>query len=201
MDSCRSDASLSEVPMRHAVTVAAVVLMSSAAHADCASDAKNLLASRDCGFANGVAGWDAGGSEARVSHAAGDGDPKPGSLEVMAPDGSLLVSGPCIAVQPGAAYRFGARFRQVSGETYVCGPQVHHFSDAACAEPLGPLAAMGDLVAPKWQAFDPARRPENGPDQGIAKTEAASRAVRLVFACSGAPGFVVRFDDVFVSGP
>jgi hypothetical protein len=187
--------------MRFIAVPAALVLMSSAAFADCKTDAKNLLAAHDCGFATGIAGWQASHSEARVSHAAKDGDPQPGSLEVQAPDGSLQVSGPCLEVEPNTTYRYGARFRKVSGETYVCGPQIHHFADAACAEPLGPLAAMADLVETAWQAFDPARRPEAGPDQGIAKTEATTRAIRLVFAGSGEPGFVVRFDDVFVSAP
>jgi hypothetical protein len=187
--------------MRFIVTLAGLVLTSSAALADCKSDAKNLLAAHDCGFATGIAGWEASGSRARLGHAAKDGDPQPGSLEVEAPDGSLLVSGPCLEVEPSTSYRYGARFRKVSGETYVCGPQIHHFADAACAEPLGPLAAMGDMVETAWQAFDPTRRPEAGPDQGVAKTEAATRAVRLVFAGSGEPGFVVRFDDVFVSAP
>ena len=178
--------------------LAAVALVPSAALADCKSDTNNLLAALDCGFSSGIAGWESG-SAARVSHDAKDGDPHPGSLEVLAPDGSLLVSGPCLAAQPGTTYRFGARFRRVSGETYVCGPQIHHFADAACEEPLGHLAAMADLLETEWQAFDPARRPEAGPDQGVARTEAATRAIQLIFACSGGPGFVVRFDDVFVS--
>ena len=180
--------------------LAALALVPSAALADCKSDAKNLLAARDCGFSGGIAEWESG-SAARVSHEAKDGDPGPGSLEVLAPDGSLLVSGPCLAAQPSTTYRYGARFRRVSGETYVCGPQIHHFADAACEEPLGHVAAMADLLETDWQAFDPARRPEAGPDQGVARTEAATRAIKLLFACSGGPGFVVRVDDVFVSAP
>jgi hypothetical protein len=187
--------------MRSIAVLAALLFISSAAVADCKSDAKNLLAAHDCGFTAGIAGWQAMGSEVRVTHAAKDGDPQPGSLELQSPDGSLLVSGPCLAVHPGTTYRYGARFRRVSGATYVCGPQIHHFADAACAEPLGPVAAMGDIVEEAWQAFDPARRPEAGPNQGVVTTEATTRAVQLVFACSGEPGFVVRFDDVFVSAP
>jgi hypothetical protein len=181
--------------------LAALALVSSAALGDCKSDAKNLLAALDCGFSSGIAGWEASGSAARVSHDAKDGDPQPGSLEVLAPDGSLLVSGPCLAAQPSTTYRYGARFRRVSGETYVCGPQIHHYADAACEEPLGHLAAMADVLETEWQSFDPARRPEAGPDQGVARTEATTRAIQLIFACSGGPGFVVRFDDVFVSAP
>jgi hypothetical protein len=187
--------------MRLLAFLAALVLTPAAALADCKSDAKNLAAAQDCGFATGIAGWQAIGSEARVAHAPKDGDPQPGSLEVQAPDGSLQVGGPCLEAKPSTAYRYGARFRRVSGVTYVCGPQVQHFADAACAESLGLLSAMADLVEAEWQAFDPSRRPEAGPDQGVARTEAATRAVRLLFVCSGEPGFVVRLDDVFVSAP
>ena len=175
----------------------AVVLMTSpsAALADCASDATNLLAAHDCGFAKGIAGWQAN-EGARVTHAAKDGDPQPGSIEGVAPNGSLMIEGPCVAAKPGAVYRFGASVRRVEGSTYVCGPQVYHFADAACAEPLGPLAAMSDLVETGWRAFDPARRPESGPDQNLATTGAETRGLRMILACSGEAGFAVRFDDV-----
>ena len=171
------------------------LVLPAASRAECASDPKNLLAAHDCGFAKGIGGWRAN-EGAQVTHAAKDGHPGPGSIEGVAPDGSLLIEGPCVAARPGTAYRFGASVRLVEGSTYVCGPQVHHFADAACADALGPLAAMSDLVETGWRAFDPARRPESGPDQNVATTEAGTHGLRVVLACSGEAGFVVRFDDV-----
>jgi hypothetical protein len=87
------------------------------------------------------------------------------------------------------------------GEIYVCGAQVHHYSDAACQENLGILSAMADLVRKDWQALDPARRPESGAKQGVATMTAESKAMKLVLVCSGAPGFTVLFDDVWLSEP
>ena len=181
-------------PRSFVLTLVALALPA-ASHASCASDAKNLLAAHDCGFAKGIDGWQAN-EGARIAHAAKDGHPQPGSIEAVAPGGSLLIEGPCVAAKPATTYRFGASVRLVEGSTYVCGPQVYHFADAACADSLGPLAAMSDLVMEGWRAFDPARRPESGPDQNLATTESATRGLRIVLACSGEAGFVVRFDDV-----
>jgi hypothetical protein len=163
--------------------------------ADCAGESANLLAAHDCGFAKGIAGWQAN-EGAQVAHAANDGHPQPGSIEGVAPGGSLQIESPCVAAKPDTTYRYGASVRLIEGSVYVCGAQVHHFADAACAEPLGPLAAMADLVQADWRAFDPARRPESGPTQNLATTEASTRALRVVLVCGGEAGFEVRFDDV-----
>jgi hypothetical protein len=172
----------------------------SAPKGDCASDAKNLLAKADCGFATGIKGWEAGTSGEKVTHEAREGDPTPGALRaVSSGQGTLEAQSPCLAAAPKTSYAFGARFRLAEGQVYVCGPQVHHYSDAACQDASGPLAAMADLATSSWQAFDPARRPEAGAKQGIAATTAETRAIRLKLVCSGPAPFTVLFDDVFVS--
>ena len=180
-----------------AFALAAAVVAASASRADCGSDATNLLAAHDCGFAKGIAGWTA--NSGAVRHEAKDGHPGPGSIEAVAPEGSLIIESPCIAAKPGTSYRFGGSVRLVKGSTYVCGQQVQHFADASCAESLGLLAATADLVETGWRAFDPARRPESGPDQNLAKSEAATHGLRVLLVCGGEAGFVVRFDDVSLS--
>jgi hypothetical protein len=169
---------------------------------DCAKDPKNLLAKLDCGFASGIQGWEADsmGGPAKIAHEPKEGDPSPGALKgVGSSQGSLQAKGPCLPARPNTSYRYGARFRLVSGETYVCGPQIFHYRDAACQDSMGPLSAMSDLVEKTWQAFDPGRRPEAGKDQGVATTTGETKAIQLRFACSGQPDFVVLFDDVFVT--
>jgi hypothetical protein len=166
--------------------------------ADCAQDAKNLLAKSDCGFAKGIQGWDSG-TRGKISHDARDGAPKAGALKGVGTEGTLEAKGPCLPAKPNAKYRYGSRFRLGSGETYVCGMQVHHYGDATCQDGLGILSAIGDLAKPQWQAFDPARRPESGPDQNVATTGAKTQAIRPVLVCSGVAGFSALFDDVSVN--
>jgi hypothetical protein len=170
------------------------------AAADCSKDAKNLLAKSDCGFATGIKGWDSG-TLGKISHDAREGAPSPGALKVVGTEGTLEAKGPCLPAKPKTTYKYGGRMRLVSGETYVCGAQVHHYSDAACQESLGILSAMADLVKKEWQALDPARRPEAGPNQGVATMGAETKAMKLVLVCSGAPGFTVLFDDVWLNEP
>jgi hypothetical protein len=177
---------------------AALFLAAASTAAECAKDPKNLLARSDCGFARGIQGWDSG-SQGTISHDARDGAPTPGALKGVGTEGTLEAKGPCLPVKPNAKYRYGSRYRLGSGETYVCGMQVHHYGDAACQDGLGTLAAMADLVKPTWQAFDPARRAESRPDQNVATTEARTVAIRPVLVCGGVAGFSVLFDDVFVN--
>lgn len=183
------------------VTTAVLMLAAgTGAAADCSKDAKNLLAKSDCGFASGIKGWDSG-TYGKISHDAKEGAPGPGALKAVGTDGTLEAKGPCLPAKPKATYRYGGRVRLVGGETYVCGMQVHHYSDAACQDSLGILSALADLVTPEWRAFDPARRPENGPKQGFATMAAETKAMKLVLVCSGAPGFTVLFDDVWLNEP
>lgn len=178
----------------------AALLLAGWGPADCTKDPKNLLAKSDCGFAAGIDGWSSG-TLGKISHEPKDGAPTAGSLKAVGTEGTLEAKGPCVPAKPKATYRYGGRVRLVSGETYVCGQQVHHYSDAACQDGLGILSAAADLVTPEWRAFDPARRPENGPKQGIAAMSAESKAMKLVLVCSGAPGFTVLFDDVWLGEP
>jgi hypothetical protein len=143
------------------VMTAVLMLAAGTSAADCSKDAKNLLAKSDCGFATGIKGWDSG-THGTISHDAREGAPGPGALKGVGTEGTLEAKGPCLPARPKATYRYGGRMRLVSGETYVCGAQVHHSSDAACQESLGPLSAMADLVSKEWKALDPARRPEAG---------------------------------------
>ena len=182
------------------VTTAIVMLAAGWGPADCAKDPKNLLAKYDCGFAAGIKGWDSG-THGKISHEPKDGAPAPGSLKVVGTEGTLEAKGPCLPAKPSATYRYGGRMKLGSGEVYVCGEQVHHYSDAACQESLGILSAMADLVAKDWRALDPARRPESGPKQGIATMAAETKAMKLVLVCSGAPGFTALFDDVWLNEP
>ncbi len=182
------------------MTAVLALAAASGGASDCSKDAKNLLAKSDCGFAAGIKGWDSG-TRGKISHEAREGAPLPGALKGVGPEATLEVEGPCLPAKPKTAYGFGGRFRLVSGETYVCGAQVHHYSDAACKDNLGILSAMADLATKDWQALDPARRPEAGANQGVATTAAETRAMRLVLGCSGAPGFTVLFDDVWVNEP
>jgi hypothetical protein len=179
---------------------AVVMLAAGWGPADCTKDPKNVLARSDCGFAAGIQGWDSG-TYGKISHEPKDGAPAPGSLKAVGTEGTLEAKGPCLPAKPKATYRYGGRVRRVGGETYVCGVQVHHYGDAACQEGLGILSALADLVTPEWRAFDPARRPENGPKQGIADMSAESKALKLVLVCSGVPGFTVLFDDVWLDEP
>jgi hypothetical protein len=182
-------------------TTALMVLAAAVAQpADCSKEAKNLLAKSDCGFAAGIKGWDSG-TRGKISHDARQGAPGPGALKAVGTEGTLEALGPCLPAKPKTTYRYGGRMRLVSGETYVCGAQVHHYSDAACLESLGILSAMADLVSKEWQALDPARRPEAGPNQGVATTAAETKAMKLVLVCSGAPGFAVLYDDVWLNEP
>ncbi len=180
--------------------IALLMLAAGWGPADCTKDPKNVLAKSDCGFAAGIAGWDSG-SQGKISHEPKEGAPGPGALKGIGTDGTLEAKGPCLPAKAKATYRYGGRVRLVSGETYVCGQQVHHYGDAACQEGLGILSAAADLVKPEWRAFDPARRPENGPKQHVATMSAESKAMKLVLVCSGAPGFSVLFDDVWLSEP
>ena len=180
------------------MTFLTTMLLTALAGGDCTKNAKNLLAKHDCGFATGIKGWESV-SPAKLGHEPKDGAPTAGALKATAPEGSLQANSPCLPAKPKTTYRYGARFRLVSGQTYVCGPQIHHFGDAACGDSLGYLSAMADLVQKEWQAFDPARRPEAGPNQGLATTTADTKAIRMTFACSGEPNFTVLFDDVWIS--
>ena len=182
------------------VMTAVLMLAAGTGAADCSKDAKNTLAKSDCGFATGITGWDSG-SYGKISHDAKEGAPGPGALKAVGTEGTLEAKGPCLPARPKVTYRYGGRMRLVSGETYVCGAQVHHYSDAACEESLGILSAMADLVSKEWTALDPARRPEAGPRQGIATMAAETKAMKLVLVCSGAPGFTVLFDDVWLDEP
>jgi hypothetical protein len=168
--------------------------------ADCTMDPKNLLAKSDCGFAAGVKGWDSGTS-GKISHDAKEGAPSPGALKAVGTEGTLEAKGPCLPAKPKATYRYGGRMKLVSGEVYVCGAQVHHYGDAGCQEGGTILSAMADLVSKDWRALDPARRPEAGAKQGIATMDAETKGMKLVLVCSGAPGFSVLFDDVWLSEP
>ena len=181
-------------------TTAVLMLAAGWGTADCTKDPKNLLAKSDCGFAAGIKGWDSG-TRGTISHEAKDGAPGPGALKGVGTEGTLEVLGPCLPAKPKATYRYGGRMKLGSGEIYVCGAQVHHYSDAACQENLGILSAMADLVGKDWQALDPARRPESGPRQGIATMAAETKAMKLVLVCSGVAGFTVLFDDVWLDEP
>jgi hypothetical protein len=184
------------------LVMAAVLVLAagSPGAADCSKDAKNLLAKSDCGFTTGIKGWDSG-THGKISHDAKEGAPAPGALKAVGTEGTLEAKGPCVQAKPKTTYKYGGRMRLVSGETYVCGAQVHHYSDAACQESLGILSAMADLVTKEWQALDPARRPEAGPNQGVATMAAETKAMKLVLVCSGAPGFTVLYDDVWLNEP
>ncbi len=187
------------MPLPFALTIA--LAAGSAATPDCAANARNLLAKSDCGFRVGTRGWTATDG-ATLAHDAKDGAPGPGALVATSgPANNVQAYSPCLAAAPDTTYRFGARYRVARGEVYVCGAQVHHFSDAACQNALGPLSATADLGKPTWQAFDPKRRPENGPNQDKATTTAETRALQLVLVCSGAGPFTAHFDDVFVERP
>ena len=152
--------------------------------ADCATDPKNLFATRNCGFAKGIDGW-TGVHDKAASYESSDGDPAKGALAGNDHQGSLQLQAPCITVQPDTAYRISFRLRVVSGSLYVCGYPTFEADDAASESASDPLTADARPPAETWQ-----------PMTGETRTGASAKSVQLWLNCSGEKGFRVLFDDI-----
>lgn len=159
-----------------------MLVLPSVAVADCAAEAKNLLAGKNCGFAKGISGWSRVGDHA-ASHEKADGDPEKGALAGDDASGSLILVGPCIDVQPNSDYRISAKVKVATGSLYVCGYAA--YQGATCDDASEPLAATAVPPTATWTT-----------QSGDARTSATAKAVRLRLQCSGESGFRVLFDDV-----
>ena len=157
-------------------------LGSDAAAADC-RDPANLLAPHNCGFDKDAKGWTAAPG-ASVSQDAAD----QGVLKAVADaQGSLTIHGPCLAAQAKTGYQFSARLRLAAGEAYFCSVNLFQYSDDRCSQGEEPLGSASGPPRPAWATV-----------KGSATTGAA-KSVQVRPVCSGAPGFIVQFDD-FVFG-
>ena len=152
--------------------------------ADCATDPKNLLATRNCGFSKGIDGWTSVHDRA-ASYESSDGQPTKGALAGDDHEGSLQLKAPCIPVQTDTAYRISARLRVVSGSLYVCGYSAFEADDASCENASAPLAADARPPEATWQQMS-----------GETRTGASAKSVQLWLNCSGEKGFRVLFDDI-----
>ncbi len=157
---------------------------SAAVAAECAADTRNLLANRNCGFAQDIEGW-TGVHEESASHERTDGDPAKGALAGTDRQGSLRLQAPCIPVQPDTDYRIAVRLRIASGDLYVCGYTIFQGDDAACENASEPLVADARPPKTSWQQMS-----------GETRTGATARSVQLRLECSGEQGFRMLFDDV-----
>jgi hypothetical protein len=162
---------------------------SAAVATDCASDESNLLAAGNCSFDRDLAEWEVDPGGATAEHDAKEGSPRAGALRVDGgPQGSASVEGPCVPASPGTGYEVAVRLRAASGTPYFCGVNVFEYTDAKCDQGQEPLASASLPPEPDWQ-----RATES------ATTGATTGSLRVRFACSGEPGFVVLVDDVAVS--
>lgn len=152
--------------------------------AECAADAGNLFASRNCGFAKDIAGW-TGVYERSASHESSDGDPAKGALAGTDHQGSLRLQAPCIPVKPDTGYRISVRLRIASGDLYVCGYTVYQADDISCENASDPLVADARPPEKSWQQMT-----------GETRTGETTKSVQLRLECSGEEGFRVLFDDV-----
>jgi len=163
---------------------ALLLAMPVAARADCAAEAGNLLAGKDCGFARGIEGWRALDGQG-AAHEAGAG----GALAGRSAGGSLSLSGPCVAVEAGASYRFAARVRSAEGTAYFCSLNLYEHEGGACDEgSAAPLAGQGAPPGSGWEAIE-----------GAATTGAATGSARLRLDCSGEDGFAILLDEVVLA--
>lgn len=167
-----------------AAGVVAILAVAPAGAADCASEAKNLFAGKDCGFAKGVGGW-TGVPDQSLGHESSDGDPGKGALAGSGPQGSLRLQAPCIVVRPDTDYRIAVRMKVASGSLYVCGYSVYQAADAACEDASDPLVADARPPEESWQ-----------PMTGEMRTGTDTKSVQLWLECSGEKGFRVLFDDL-----
>ncbi|HYN19520.1 MAG TPA: hypothetical protein VE078_01065 [Thermoanaerobaculia bacterium] len=160
------------------------ILGAAPATASCHDLSGNLLAVSNCGFDKDANGWTATPG-ATVSQDPAD----HGVLKAVADSaGSLTILGPCVAAQPEAPYRFGARLRNTAGTSYFCSVNVFQYSDAHCTEGQEPLGSAAGPPVAEWTTLD-----------SSATTFAAAKSLQLRPACSGEPGFTVQLDDFVVS--
>lgn len=156
-----------------------------AASSDCAAAPGNLLAAGNCGFAKDLAGWEASPGAALSRSMDDEGGVLTGTSD---PGGSLTILGPCVKVQAGTPYRFGARLRSSKGTVFFCSFNLFQYSDDQCKEGAEPFGSAGRPPGKTWEEVS-----------GSATTADGVKSVQLRPACSGEPGFEVQFDD-FVLG-
>jgi hypothetical protein len=102
--------------------------------------------------------------------------------------GSLTILGPCVKVQAGKPYQFGARMRGAKGTVFFCSFNLFQYSDDQCKEGGEPFGSAGRPPEKKWEEVS-----------GSATTAEGVKSVELRPACSGEPGFEVQFDDFVLS--
>lgn len=173
-----------------AIAIALTAASPSLAGADCANEATNLLAQRNCGFAKDTAGWSTE-SPAAIRHDAANGDPAAGALLADGgPQGSVTVVGPCVPAKPSTSHAYAAHLRLARGNAYYCNVQLFQFTDQSCQEGSEPLGAQGRPPDATWRIAS-----------ASASTGEPTRSLEVRLVCSGEPGFAVLWDDVYVGVP
>jgi hypothetical protein len=156
----------------------------------CEDDGKNLLAKRNCGFAEDVEGWE--GVETQVAHDGADGSPTRGSLAVTGTEGFVVVVGPCVKVKAGARYLVSARVRATAGTIHSCSVTGRQFSDGQCSGSRENFETGAAITPPsnEWQTV-----------RGEATAAADAESVQLHLECTAEDALDVRFDDLVLARP
>jgi hypothetical protein len=151
----------------------------------CDADGKNLLAKSNCGFDQGVEGWE--GVETNVEHDGADG----GALVAKGTEGFVVVVGPCVKVKAGTSYRVSARVLAVGGEVHSCSVAGRQYTDAQCSGGREQFETDATITPSRdWQTVS-----------GEATAAADAKAAQLHLECTAEDVVDVRFDDLVLARP
>ena len=158
---------------------------------DCSDDPNNLLNDRNCGFSNGVAGWNS--IVGAISQNGGDGQPVVGSLQGVSqldPNGNLMlltIGTPCVNVSPSTSYGCGGRFKRQNGNVSFCQVTVAEYGGANCGgSPSRTTSSGGEFAGTNWDT-----------DSESLTTGPSTASVSITVSCRATGNFTALVDNLY----